>query len=92
MSGNAFNFSKDFGSSETLMDGDLTDMEGDYRTIANLLTDQIEFADVIILNKTDLVTSKDLGILKAAILKLNPSARILESSFSKVARKEILST
>lgn len=88
----AFNFFNDFGSSETLMDRELTDIDGDYRTIVNLLTDQIEFANVIILNKTDLVTEEHLGILKAAIHKLNPSAKIIESSFSKVSPKEILNT
>jgi G3E family GTPase len=88
----AFNFFKDFGSPERLMDRNLTDMEGDYRTIVNLLTDQIEFANVIIINKTDLVTKEHLGILKAAIHKLNPSAKIIESSFSKVEPKEILNT
>jgi G3E family GTPase len=88
----AFNFFKDFGSPETLIDRELTDMEGDYRTIVNLLTDQIEFANVIILNKTDLVTAEHLGILKATIHKLNPSARIIESSYSKVAPKDILNT
>ncbi len=88
----AFNFFNDFGSPETLMDRELTDMEDDYRTIVNLLTDQIEFANVIILNKTDLVTKDHLEILKATIHKLNPSARILESSFSKVAPKAILNT
>ncbi len=88
----AFNFFKDFGSPETLMDRELTDIEGDYRTIVNLLTDQIEFANVIILNKTDLVTKEHLEVLKATIHKLNPSARILESSFSKVQPKEILNT
>jgi len=88
----AFNFFNDFGSPERLMDRELTDIEGDYRTIVNLLTDQIEFANVIILNKTDLVTKEHLGVLKAAIHKLNPSARIIESSFSKVAPEEILNT
>lgn len=88
----AFNFFKDFGSPETLMDRDLTDIEGDYRTIVNLLTDQIEFANVIILNKTDLVSDDHIGVLRAAINKLNPSARILTSSFSKVAPKDILNT
>lgn len=88
----AFNFFNDFGSPETLMDRNLTDMEGDYRTIVNLLTDQIEFANVIILNKTDLITKDSLGVLKAAIHKLNPSAKIIESSFSKVDPKEILNT
>ena len=88
----SFNFFKDFGSPETLMDRELTDIEGDYRTIVNLLTDQIEFANVIILNKTDLVTKEHLGILKAAIHKLNPSARIIESSFSKVDPNKLLNT
>ena len=88
----AFNFFKDFGSPETLMDRELTDMEDDFRTIVNLLTDQIEFANVIILNKTDLVSKEHLGVLKAAIRKFNPSAKIIESSYSKVAPKEILNT
>ena len=88
----AFNFFKDFGSPETLMDRALTAMEGDYRTIVNLLTDQIEFANVIVLNKTDLVSEEHLGVLKAAIHKLNPSARSIESSYSQVNPKEILNT
>ncbi|MCK8521539.1 GTP-binding protein [Aquimarina sp. D1M17] len=88
----AFNFFKDFGSPETLIDRDLTNIEGDVRTIVNLLTDQIEFANVIILNKTDLVTKETLGILKSIIKKLNPTAKIIESSFSKVSPEEILNT
>ena len=88
----AYNFFKDFGSPETLMDRDLTDIEGDHRTIVNLLTDQIEFANVIILNKTDLVTKENLGVLKAAIKKLNPSAQIIESTYSKVPVKDIVNT
>jgi G3E family GTPase len=88
----AFNFFKDFGSPEKLMDRDLTDIEGDYRTIVNLLTDQIEFANVIIVNKADLVSEEHMGVLKAAIHKLNPTARILESSYSKVEPTAILNT
>jgi len=88
----AFNFFKDFGSPETLTDRDLTDIEGDHRTIVNLLTDQVEFANVIILNKIDLVSEEDLGFLKASIHKLNPSARIIESTFSKVNPHEVLNT
>ena len=88
----AFNFFKDFGSPETLIDRDLTDIEDDFRTIVNLLTDQIEFANVIILNKTDLVSVEDLKILKAIVKKLNPSAKIIKSSYSNVDPKEILNT
>lgn len=88
----AFNFFKDFGSIETLMDRKLSDIEGDNRTIVNLLTDQIEFANVIILNKTDLVSKEQIGVLKAAIYKLNPSAKVIESSFSKVPPSSIINT
>lgn len=88
----SYNFFKDFGSPETLMDRKMTDMEDDFRTIVNLLTDQVEFANVIILNKTDLVSEQHLGVLKSAINKLNPSAKIIGSTFSKVDLKEILNT
>jgi G3E family GTPase len=87
-----FNFFKDFGTNELLIDRQLTDIEGDYRTIVNLLTDQIEFANVIILNKTDLVDAQTVGFLKASIQKLNPGAKIIKSNFSKVEPKEILNT
>lgn len=88
----AFNFFKDFGSPERLKDRDLTDIEGDFRTIVDLLTDQVEFANVILLNKTDLVSTQELGELKAAIHKLNPGAKILETSYSRIDPKEILNT
>ncbi|MEC3877380.1 GTP-binding protein [Chryseobacterium salviniae] len=86
------NFFKDFGSGDLLMDRDLTDMKGDYRTIVNLLTDQVEFANVIILNKTDLVDEDSVKFLKAAIKKLNPDAKFITSEFGKVDPKEILNT
>lgn len=87
-----FNFKKDFGTNELLIDREWVDDAADRRTIVNLLTDQIEFANVIILNKTDLVSENDLKLLKAVIEKLNPLAKQLESSFSKVDLKEILNT
>jgi G3E family GTPase len=88
----AFNFFKDFGSPETLIDRELTDTEEDTRSIVNLLTDQVEFANVIILNKTDLVSSENLGFLKATIQELNSTAQIIESTFSQVNPKKILNT
>ncbi|TVR80642.1 MAG: GTP-binding protein [Saprospirales bacterium] len=87
-----YNFFEDFGSNELLLDRQLTDMEGDYRTIVNLLTDQIEFANVIVLNKTDLVDRKTLGLLEAAIRKLNPGANIITSEFGKIPCESILNT
>ncbi|MBN8857720.1 MAG: GTP-binding protein [Sphingobacteriales bacterium] len=87
-----FNFFKDFATDELLQDRNLTDMEGDERSIVNLLTDQVEFANVIILNKTDLVDESTAGLLKAAIHRLNPGAKIIASQFGKVAPEEILNT
>jgi len=87
-----FNFIKDFGSIDTLKDRNATDLEGDYRTLVNLLTDQIEFANVIILNKTDLVTPQTLGTIKALIRKLNAEANIVEAVFGKIPLNTILNT
>lgn len=88
----AFNFFDDFGSPERLMDRELTDMEGDDRTIVNLLTDQVEFANVIVINKADLVNEEELGFLKATLKKLNPSAQLITSTFGKIEPKQILNT
>lgn len=87
-----YNFFNDFGSMDTLTDRELTDDTYDGRTIVNLLTDQIEFANVIILNKTDLVSDDTAGLLEAAIRKLNPEAKIIRSHFGKVDTKEIMGT
>ena len=63
----AAHFFQDFGSPETLVDRDLTDIAGDDRTIVNLLTDQVEFANVIVLNKTDMVSEDQLGVLRGTL-------------------------
>lgn len=88
----AYNFGKDFGSADNIWQRNLNDDPNDTRTIVNLLTDQIEFADIIILNKTDLVSEYQLGELKAIIKSLNPVAKIIESSFGKVPTNQILNT
>ena len=63
------------------------------KSIANLLMEQVEFCNVVILNKTDLVKSeKQLNKTKSAIRKLNPTAKIITSTYSKVDLKEILNT
>ena len=87
-----FNFKNDFGTSELLKDRDWVEEASDQRTIVNLLTDQIEFANVIILNKIDLIDEADLKLIRAVVGKLNPGATQIEASFSKVELKEILNT
>ena len=88
----SFNFMKDFSSPQYLTDRNLTDIEGDDRTIVNLLTDQVEFANVIILNKTDLVSEPELRNLYDVIHKLNPDARIIPTNHSKVNLREVINT
>lgn len=87
-----FNFIQDYSSLDSLRERNVSDLEGDTRSIVNLLTDQIEFANVILLNKTDLVSAEQVGMIKAMIRKLNADARILESSFGKIDLHEILNT
>ncbi len=88
----SFNFIRDFSSAETLQQKGASDMEGDNRTLVNLLTDQVEFANVIVLNKTDLVSAEQLGQLRSMIRKLNADARIITSEKGKVPLKDILHT
>lgn len=79
-----FNFIRDFSSLDTLQQRKASDLEGDTRTLVNLLTDQIEFANVILLNKTDLVSKAQVGMIRALIQKLNADAIIYESNHGKV--------
>jgi G3E family GTPase len=88
----AFNFFNDFGSEQTLVERKLTDDAEDQRSIVNLITDQIEFANVIILNKTDLVNPNNLKLLEGIILKFNPAAKIIKTAFGKIETKAILNT
>ncbi|MCG8306509.1 MAG: GTP-binding protein [Cytophagales bacterium] len=88
----AFNFFKDFGSADTIVDRNMASDKVDNRSIVNLLTDQVEFANVIILNKSDLVTNEQLGLLEKTLHKLNPTAKIIRTTHSKVNPKEILNT
>lgn len=88
----AFNFFKDFGSPETVYSKALNDDPEDQRAIVNLLTDQIEFANVILINKADLVAPQQVEELKAIIQKLNPGAKIIITKHSKIDPREILNT
>lgn len=87
-----FNFFNDFGTNERLIDRELTNLPGDDRSIVNLLTDQIEFANVIVLNKIDLAGEEATAVLEAAIRKLNPAAKIIRAEFGKVAPSQMLNT
>lgn len=88
----AGNFFKDFGSWDDLTDRRLGVTEDDHRNIVDLLVDQIEFANVIIVNKTDLVSPYDLEQLEQVIRRLNPKAKILHSRECSVPLAEVMGT
>lgn len=88
----AFNFLNDYQESQELKERGLEIGEEDERTITDLLIDQIEFADVLVLNKTDLVKPDELENLTAILRKLNPQAKLLRSKFGQVPGREILNT
>ncbi len=88
----AFNFTNDYRKAEELRFRGLELDENDDRTIVDLLIEQVEFANVIILNKADLITKNELDKLWAMIKKLNPKAKILVANFGKVELPEILDT
>lgn len=88
----SMNFLNDYQAGEDLKARNMELNEEDERTISTLLVDQVEFADVIILNKTDLVTGKQLDQLKSIIQHLNPDAKILESKYGTVPLNTILNT
>lgn len=88
----AYNFFKDFGSNQTLKESQLSTIENDQRSIVNLLIGQVEFANVILLNKVDLVAKEDLNKLEVTLKKLNPGAKIIQSVKGKIDSNEIVNT
>ncbi len=89
----ALNFEKDYLSFDTVSDRELDDEDViDERSIVDLLTDQIEFANVIIINKSDLVSEQKLEELKRVLGKLNPEAKIIAAYHGQLSPKEILNT
>lgn len=88
----AANLLKDYGSADFLADRGETAGDGDDRTLVGLLVEQIEFADVIILNKIGSATPDERAAARAIIRSLNADARIIETDFAKVALSEVMGT
>ncbi|KAA1090439.1 hypothetical protein PGT21_001285 [Puccinia graminis f. sp. tritici] len=90
----AVNVFNDFETADFLVDrNDAKNVpEEDDRNISDLLVDQLEFAQVVILNKIDLVTNDELNKTKALIQQLNPTAKLLTSNYSRINLREILDT
>lgn len=85
-------FWHDFSSGESLLDRKQGTDEQDTREVVDLLIDQIEFANVIVLNKVDLLNEESAEELKAVLRKLNPEAKVIKSAFSDIPLTSILHT
>ena len=86
------NFLRDYSTTERLADRGQAVAEEDERTIVDLLADQIDFADVILVNKTDLISSEEIHQVHGMIRALNKKDIINETVNSEVPLKEILGT
>ena len=88
----AVNFIKDYEEAKYLQETGESLGEDDERSVADLLVDQIEFADVILISKTDLVEDKDIDKLKAIIKTLNTQAEIIPIKEGNVEIDKVLNT
>jgi G3E family GTPase len=88
----AFNFLRDWERADALLRVGLAVDAQDSRTVADLLAEQVEFANQIIVNKADLVSAEELDRLTQLLSCLNPEARIVVTMFGHVSVDELLET
>ncbi|KAK9838484.1 hypothetical protein WJX81_002375 [Elliptochloris bilobata] len=83
-------FLADVAEARALGEDDLGDGEGDGRTLADLLVEQVEFADVVLVNKVDRLAPGELPRLLATLSALNPGATLLPTEHGQVAPSELV--
>jgi G3E family GTPase len=88
----AYNFFRDFSAVDKLKDRGEAISESDERTIVDLLNDQIDFANVIIINKTDLISDEQRHTIHGMIRALNPQAKIYDTVDANVPLNAIMGT
>ena len=88
----AVNLLKDYSSHDFLKDRGEVLGEDDDRTLVHLLTDQIEFADIVVLNKVDDATTEPVDAARKIIRSLNADADIIETNYSDVPTTKIFDT
>ncbi len=88
----ASRFLDDLAATETVAERGESRDDEDERTIVDLLVDQVEFADVIVVSKTDLVDSETLHRVEASVRSLNGAARIVSAERGRVPLHEVLGT
>lgn len=85
-------FWHDFDSGESLLERKQALGEDDTRDVGNLLIDQIEFCDVLILNKCDMLSTEEVWQLEGVLKKLQPEAKFIKTNYSEVDLNEIINT
>jgi G3E family GTPase len=88
----AANFLRDYASTDALSERGIAAHEHDDRTIVEVLIEQIEFSDVLVINKADLVSADDLAHLQAILAALNPRAAQIASSYGNAPIDEVIGT
>lgn len=88
----AANLIRNYSSTDFLKDQGESLGEDDERTLVDLLVEQIEFANVILLNKTDLVSAAEIKTVEAIIRGLNVKAKVIKTTLSQVDLQEVLDT
>ena len=88
----AVNFLRDYRSARTLQEEGESLGEDDQRNVVDLLVEQVEFCDVLLISKTDLVSEADLETLTATLRLLNPDARIIPIRHGMVPLDAVLDT
>ncbi len=88
----AASFLRDYNAAEALRERGESLGEEDDRTVTDLLIDQVEFADVIVLNKLDLVSKAQALEVEAVVKALNPGAKILTATRGQVPLECVLDT
>ena len=88
----AVNFIKDYDEAKDLQEAGESLGEDDHRSVADLLVDQVEFADVLLMSKTDLVKKGDVKRLQAILRSLNTHAKIIPVANGKVDLHDLLNT
>ncbi|MDV6014607.1 GTP-binding protein [Haloechinothrix sp. LS1_15] len=88
----AVNFGTELEHGDALAERALDQYPGDERTISHLLIDQVEFADVLVVNKSDLVDADTLARLRAMLRRLNPAATVLSTEYGRIDPETILGT
>lgn len=88
----AVNFMKDYEAAKSLQETGESLGEEDERSVADLLVDQVEFADMLLISKTDLISPTELDQLQAILRSLNSIAEIVPMQYGNIPIDKVLGT